>query len=132
MTLADDSGLEVDALNSRPGVLSARYARPDRTDAERVQALLEELRDVPDERRTARFLCVIADPKGALELVEGSVEGRIAREPRGENGFGLRPGLPATRARRDDGGAAARREARDQPARGRGAQCKDGTGEMAS
>ena len=93
VTLADDSGLEVDALNSRPGVLSARYAGADRTDAERVEALLAELRDVPDERRGARFRCVItiADPQGRVELVEGAVEGRIAREPRGANGFGYDP-----------------------------------------
>jgi len=93
LTLADDSGLEVDALNGRPGVLSARYAGPDRTDEERVQALLQELRDVPDEQRAARFRAVIAiaKPDGAVELVEGTVEGRIAHEPRGANGFGYDP-----------------------------------------
>jgi XTP/dITP diphosphohydrolase len=91
--LADDSGIEVDALDGRPGRLSARYAGEDRTDAERVAALLQELRDVPDERRTARFRCVIAiaSPEGEVELVEGTVEGRVAHEPRGEDGFGYDP-----------------------------------------
>ena len=93
VALADDSGLEVDALGGRPGILSARYAGPDLTDPERVQALLGELVDVPDEERTARFRAVIAiaEPGGRVELVEGTVEGRIAREPRGENGFGYDP-----------------------------------------
>jgi len=93
VALADDSGLEVDALGGRPGPLSARYAGPDRTDRERVEALLEELAGVPEEERTARFRCVIAmaDPRGRVALVEGAVEGRIAREPRGESGFGYDP-----------------------------------------
>ncbi len=93
VALADDSGLEVDALGGRPGVLSARYAGADRTDAERVHKLLEELTDVPDEQRTARFraLIVIADANGRIETAEGVVEGRIARAPRGENGFGYDP-----------------------------------------
>jgi XTP/dITP diphosphohydrolase len=93
VALADDSGLEVDALGGRPGVLSARYASLDRTDAERVQALLEELRAVPDEERTARFRAVIAiaGPAGRVETVEGTVAGRIARAPRGANGFGYDP-----------------------------------------
>jgi XTP/dITP diphosphohydrolase len=93
VTLADDSGLEVDALNGRPGLFSARYAGADRTDAERVEALLAELRDVPDERRGARFRAAIAiaAPDGRVETVEGTVEGRIAHEPRGANGFGYDP-----------------------------------------
>ena len=93
VALADDSGLEVDALGGRPGPLSARYAGADRTDPERVQALLQELAGVPDEERTARFraVIVIADGQGKVEQVEGSVEGRIAHEPRGENGFGYDP-----------------------------------------
>ena len=93
VTLADDSGLEVDALGGRPGPLSARYAGPDRTDEERVRALLEELAGVPDEQRTARFRAVIAiaEPGGRVELAGGTVEGRIAHEPRGENGFGYDP-----------------------------------------
>ena len=93
VALADDSGLEVDALGGRPGAQSARYAGPKRTDAERVQKLLEELRDVPDARRTARFRAVIAiaGPDGRVETVEGVAEGQIARAPRGENGFGYDP-----------------------------------------
>ena len=93
LTLADDSGLEVDALDGRPGVLSARYAGADRTDQERVQALLQELAGVPDDERTARFRCVIAitDATGRVELVDGTIEGRIGHEPRGENGFGYDP-----------------------------------------
>ncbi len=92
-SLADDSGLEVDALDGRPGILSARYAGPDRTDAERAAALLEELADVPGEDRTARFRCVIAiaETDGTVQAVEGTVEGRIAHEPRGESGFGYDP-----------------------------------------
>ena len=93
ITLADDSGLEVDALNGRPGIMSARYAGPDRTDEERVEALLTELRDVPDERRGARFRAAIAiaAADGRVETVEGTVEGRIARAPRGAHGFGYDP-----------------------------------------
>ncbi len=93
VALADDSGLEVDALGGRPGIFSARYAGPDRTDGERVQALLDELRDVPDERRTARFRAVIAvaRPDGRVDTAEGAVEGRISRAPRGANGFGYDP-----------------------------------------
>jgi len=93
VALADDSGLEVDALGGRPGVLSARYAGPNRTDADRVHKLLEELRDVPDNKRTARFRAVIAiaGPDGRVETAEGVVEGRIAHTPRGEDGFGYDP-----------------------------------------
>jgi XTP/dITP diphosphohydrolase len=88
--LADDSGIEVDALDGRPGVQSARY---DVDDASRNERLLRELAGVPDERRTARFRAVIAiaTPAGAVELTEGVVEGRIGYEPRGENGFGYDP-----------------------------------------
>jgi XTP/dITP diphosphohydrolase len=93
VSLADDSGLEVDALGGRPGIHSARYAGADKTDEERVLKLLEELRDVPDERRTARFRAVIAvaDASGRVETADGTVEGIIAREPRGANGFGYDP-----------------------------------------
>jgi len=93
VALADDSGLEVDALGGRPGVLSARYGGANRTDAERVRALLQELAGVAEDERTARFRCVIAvaDPGGRMELAEGAVEGRIASEPRGEDGFGYDP-----------------------------------------
>ena len=93
VALADDSGLEVDALGGRPGPLSARYAGPDRADEERVAALLAEMEGVPEERRTARFRCVIVLgwPEGKVELFEGTVEGRIAQEARGEGGFGYDP-----------------------------------------
>jgi len=93
VSLADDSGLEVDALGGRPGIHSARYAGPDKTDEERMQKLLEELRDVPDGQRTARFRAVIAiaDPDGRVETADGAVEGVIAHEPRGANGFGYDP-----------------------------------------
>jgi XTP/dITP diphosphohydrolase len=90
LTLADDSGLEVDALNGRPGLYSARYAEDSPT---RIQKLLAELNAVPDERRSARFQCVIALawPDGRLETTAGTCEGRIAHEPRGANGFGYDP-----------------------------------------
>lgn len=92
-SLADDSGLEVDALDGRPGIFSARYAGADLTDGERVAALLEELAGVSEGARTARFRCVIAiaTANGEVRSVEGTVEGRIAVEPRGENGFGYDP-----------------------------------------
>ena len=81
--LADDSGLEVDALGGAPGVHSARYAGPGASDAACVAKLLEELRGVPDAARTARFRCAMAllDPDGRLAIVEGTLEGRITRSP---------------------------------------------------
>ncbi|MGE5554523.1 MAG: XTP/dITP diphosphatase [Betaproteobacteria bacterium] len=91
--LADDSGLEVDALDGAPGVHSARFAGEPRSDARNNAKLLALLENVPPERRTARFRSVIAlaGPDGELELVEGMVEGRIVREPRGTGGFGYDP-----------------------------------------
>ncbi|MEN8614992.1 XTP/dITP diphosphatase [Dehalogenimonas sp. THU2] len=93
LTLADDSGLEVDALGGAPGVLSARYAGEGAGDAERNALLLKILWEVPVEKRTARFRCVIAIavPDGGLRFAEGVVEGRIAFEPHGSNGFGYDP-----------------------------------------
>jgi XTP/dITP diphosphohydrolase len=93
VSLADDSGLEVDALDGAPGVLSARYAGPRATDQDRYRKLLEEMADVCSPRRTARFRCVIAVawPDGRRALTEGSVEGVIACAPRGEHGFGYDP-----------------------------------------
>jgi XTP/dITP diphosphohydrolase len=91
--LADDSGLEVDALERRPGVLSARLGGPAMSDAARCKAVLKGLVDVPDEARTARFRCVLAlarEGKTVL-VVEGSVEGKILRELRGGGGFGYDP-----------------------------------------
>jgi XTP/dITP diphosphohydrolase len=92
--LADDSGLEVDALGGRPGVYSARYAGEGATDAQNNAKLLDELSGVSDERRTARFRCVIVVVDGGgreLAVAEGTCEGRIAREPRGTQGFGYDP-----------------------------------------
>ena len=92
--LADDSGLEVDALGGRPGVLSARYSGDGATDGRNNEKLLEELRDIPDEKRTARFRCAIAvvDADGVvLAATTGSCEGRIGRAPRGTHGFGYDP-----------------------------------------
>jgi XTP/dITP diphosphohydrolase len=90
LTLADDSGLEVDALDGRPGVYSARYAEDN---AQRIQKLLAELQNVPDSQRTARFQCAIALawPDGHVEISTGSCEGRIDHEPHGANGFGYDP-----------------------------------------
>lgn len=92
--LADDSGLEVDALDGRPGVYSARYSGDDATDVSNNEKLLDELGDLPDERRTARFRCAIAvvDAQGrTVAAVDGACEGRIARAPRGTHGFGYDP-----------------------------------------
>ncbi len=93
LALADDSGLEVDALGGAPGVHSARYGGPELDDAGRCARLLEALRDVPAERRTARFRCVIAlaCPDGRHRLVEGMAEGLILAAPRGRGGFGYDP-----------------------------------------
>jgi XTP/dITP diphosphohydrolase len=94
MTLADDSGLEVDALGGAPGVRSARYAGEGASDAERVDKLLSELSQVEIRARTARFVSAIAiaDREGViLNLSEGVCEGRIADFPRGSNGFGYDP-----------------------------------------
>ena len=94
LTLADDSGLEVDALGGRPGVLSARYGGPGTTAIDRYQLLLAELAGVPTERRTARFHCVtaLAAPDGALlATADGVCEGVIALGPSGEGGFGYDP-----------------------------------------
>ena len=90
LSLADDSGLEVDALGGEPGVRSARYAGPQATDQERIAFLLEKLKGVPWEQRTARFRCVIALvwPSGAEETMSGSYEGYVTSQPIGYNGFG--------------------------------------------
>lgn len=90
---ADDSGLEVDALNGQPGVYSARYAGPQATDAENNQKLIAALRNVPEDERSARFRCVvaIATPDGQVHTVADSVEGRMVDEPRGTHGFGYDP-----------------------------------------
>ncbi len=93
LALADDSGLEVDALDGAPGIYSARYAGVHATDEENYMKLLEELRGVPFAERTARFRCVIVvcDPSGAWLKAEGSWEGFISFEPKGTHGFGYDP-----------------------------------------
>jgi XTP/dITP diphosphohydrolase len=91
--LADDSGLEVDALNGGPGVKSARFAGEAATDAERVKLLLAKLNGVPWEQRTAHFKCVIAvaTPEGQSEICCGECHGIIPLEAKGEHGFGYDP-----------------------------------------
>ncbi|MDQ7829608.1 MAG: RdgB/HAM1 family non-canonical purine NTP pyrophosphatase [Armatimonadota bacterium] len=91
--LADDSGLEVDALGGEPGVHSARFLGPTATDVQRNAEILARLRGVPPERRTARFRAVVAvaTPDGTVRAFEGVVEGRIAEAPAGEGGFGYDP-----------------------------------------
>jgi XTP/dITP diphosphohydrolase len=93
ITLADDSGLAVDALDGEPGVYSARYAGPGKTDRDRYELLLKNLEGVPGPQRTAHFRCVIvvATPEGRIYSAEGKVDGMIAYEARGENGFGYDP-----------------------------------------
>lgn len=90
--LADDSGLVVDALNGEPGVYSARFGNL-KTDKERYMLLLQKMHTVPDDRRQARFVCVMAlvFPDGREYIEEGVCEGVIAKEPAGENGFGYDP-----------------------------------------
>ncbi|MBA2503075.1 MAG: XTP/dITP diphosphatase [Pyrinomonadaceae bacterium] len=94
LTIADDSGLEVDALDGRPGIRSARYAGENKSDEERMERLLAELGDVPEEKRQARFVCAlaVADPTtNFLQVFTGTCEGRIAFQPRGGSGFGYDP-----------------------------------------
>lgn len=93
VVLADDSGLEIDALNKEPGIYSARYMGEDTSYDIKNQALIDRLEGVPDEKRTARFVCAIAAalPDGSTEIVRGTMEGRIGYEITGENGFGYDP-----------------------------------------
>lgn len=94
ITLADDSGLEVDALDGAPGLYTARYGGAELTHQERYEYLLTQLEGVPEAERTARFRCVIAVSNGAGEMLaeaEGVCEGRIALAPRGTHGFGYDP-----------------------------------------
>ena len=93
LTLADDSGLEVDALGGEPGRLSARYAGENASDRERVSYLLARLNGVPWEKRTACFRCVIAlaTPDGKVEFCSGECQGSITFAPRGKHGFGYDP-----------------------------------------
>lgn len=91
--VADDSGLAVDALNGMPGVLSARWSGAAATDAANLRLVLEQMADVPDDRRGAAFVCVaaVATPDGEVHTVEGLVRGHLVREPRGAAGFGYDP-----------------------------------------
>ena len=99
-TLADDSGLEVDALDGAPGVRTRRFAGPDATDEQNNEKLLRDLRGLPPERRGGRYVCVLAlalpgdeGPRGALriDVRRGTCRGRIAEDPRGTGGFGYDP-----------------------------------------
>jgi XTP/dITP diphosphohydrolase len=93
ITVADDSGLEVDALNGEPGIRSARYAGENASDSDRIIYLLEKLKNVPGDKRTANFRCVVAvaTPDGELETFEGECAGVITFQPSGKNGFGYDP-----------------------------------------
>jgi XTP/dITP diphosphohydrolase len=93
VTLADDSGLEVDYLNGEPGVYSARYAGQDQNDLANNEKLLQKLKDIPREKRSARFRCVVAValPGGPSYTAEGVCEGVITTRPVGEKGFGYDP-----------------------------------------
>lgn len=90
---ADDSGLEVDALGGRPGIHSQRYSAPNPTHEKNIAKLLSELGDLPEEKRSARFRCVVCyiNRGGTPTFFEGTLEGRIGFEPRGKGGFGFDP-----------------------------------------
>ena len=91
--IADDSGLEIDALNGKPGVYSARYAGIHKSDEDNMEKVLNELKDVPDSERSARFICALAfaRPNEKTIVVKGECEGEILREKRGQQGFGYDP-----------------------------------------
>ncbi|WP_170007849.1 XTP/dITP diphosphatase [Bacillus fonticola] len=93
MTIADDSGLCIDALGGKPGVYSARYAGEEKSDESNIEKVLQELREVPDAERTALFVCclAVAFPGFKARTVMGTVHGRILHEKRGANGFGYDP-----------------------------------------
>ncbi|MBB5172660.1 XTP/dITP diphosphatase [Texcoconibacillus texcoconensis] len=93
VVVADDSGLEVEALDGKPGVYSARYAGDEKNDQANNQKLLRELENVSDEDRKARFVCAlaVAFPDRETEVVIGTCEGKIAQEPKGDHGFGYDP-----------------------------------------
>ena len=93
LALADDSGIEVDAMGGRPGIYSARYGGPGLNDKDRVQLLLKELSNVPKIDRGCRYVAVIAlaSPEGHLKAFEGVCEGQVSLYPQGENGFGYDP-----------------------------------------
>jgi len=93
--IADDSGIEVDALHGAPGIRSARFAGPGASDQANLDKLLADLEEVPEEQRSARFQCLVVYLEHAEDptpiICQGTWEGRITREPRGENGFGYDP-----------------------------------------
>jgi XTP/dITP diphosphohydrolase len=93
IVLADDSGLEIDYLNKEPGIYSARYMGEDTSYHIKNASLIERLEGVPDEERTARFVCAVAAafPDGTVKTVRATMEGRIGYEEKGENGFGYDP-----------------------------------------
>jgi XTP/dITP diphosphohydrolase len=93
LSLADDSGLEIDALGGAPGVYSARFAGVNTSYEERFRLIEQQLQGLPMEQRTARFRCSIAlaEPSGYYRVVEGVIEGQIAESPRGDHGFGYDP-----------------------------------------
>ncbi|RQD69218.1 MAG: XTP/dITP diphosphatase [Tindallia sp. MSAO_Bac2] len=105
LSLADDSGLEVDALDGRPGVYSARYAGENATDGDNNAKLLQELDGVPMEKRSGRFVCALAAafPNGEVMVTRGEVEGYIDFEEKGENGFGYDPMFYVPRHRKTFG-----------------------------
>lgn len=92
-TLADDSGIEVDALDGRPGVYTRRYAGPQATDADNNAKLLDEMKDVPAGKRAARYRCVLVlvEDGEVVETTDGTFEGRVGTEQRGDGGFGYDP-----------------------------------------
>ncbi len=93
LAIADDSGLEVDALGGEPGIRSSRYAGEDATDNDRVEYLLARMKDVPEGKRSARFRCVIAlaTPGGKVEYCSGECRGTITFKPKGDQNFGYDP-----------------------------------------
>jgi XTP/dITP diphosphohydrolase len=93
LTMADDSGLAVDALEGEPGIFSARYLSETASDEERYRSILEQMKNVPMAQRAARFVCCVAVARHGevLGVFHGSVEGRIGDEPKGSNGFGYDP-----------------------------------------
>ena len=93
IAVSDDSGLEVYALDMRPGIYSARYAGENATSQERNMKLLDEMKDIPDDKRGARFVSAVAIvfPDGKSEIFRGEVEGEILREEKGDGGFGYDP-----------------------------------------
>ncbi len=93
LSISDDSGLEVEALGGKPGVYSSRFSGPDATDEKNIKKLIGALKDMPEEKRAARFVCqaVLADKDRILSITTGICKGKIILEPRGNYGFGYDP-----------------------------------------